>query len=230
MRQEAGKQQMELMQQLQYRAPFKGFDPRSFTSYWSKHKDPIGYLDAIGIEVVVDLLLNQHSPKQIATLLQVSQVLLHKWVHLDEEREKTWEWALNIEADNEMFEGRDLLNNVKPIAEHISKASKQAEHLRYMAKGFGGARWGNKVDIKNTSQATVTYNFNVALTSEQKAAIEGEARVVKNGQALEQGGLDLNELIGAGLSDIDLMAGGKNEVSEEEARLIEQEDNGQGDG
>lgn len=213
---------LSLLEGIRYRAPLKDFDPRSYEAYWSKQTHPFKYLDAIGIELISDLLLHQYSPKQISETLQISQYLLLRWVGADEEREKAWEWALAKEADNQMYEARDILDEVGLLPEAISKAEKQANHRRNMAKGFGNKRWGQKVDVEGKfSFATVSYNFDIALKPEQQEKIiNGQAQLVKEEPA---GLIDFNELIGSGMTipiDIPRM---KEEITNAEAESLEAE-------
>lgn len=209
------------LEDMRYRAPFVAFDPRSYDAYWEKHKYPHKYLDAVGIELVCEMVLNQYSPKQIAQVLQVSQVLLKKWIEADPVKEKQWEWALNHEADNQIFEARDILASAPLVPEALNKAEKQANHLRAMAKGFGTRRWGQKVDVKGDfNVATVSYSFNIALTQDQKQAIESTAKLITEEKPQDQV-IDFKELIGSGLNAVDITVP-EEDLNATEAKAIEQ--------
>jgi hypothetical protein len=212
---------LALLDTLQYRAPYVNFDPRTYPAYWERQQYPLRYLDAIGIEIICDMLLAQLSPKEVGSILQVSQYMLLKWVQADEERRKEWDWALNQEADNQMYQGRDLLVNALG-KDQLDKADKIAGHLRYMAKGFGSKRWGQKVDVTGVNTgATVSYNFNIALTPEQREkAIEGQSREIKQE---EKPALDFKELLGSGLHAVDLTIPGNEKMSYEEAKGCDEE-------
>lgn len=218
---------LELLERLSYKAPFKNFDPRSYPAFYEKHIYPAKYLNAIGIENICELLLNQFSPKEIAILLHISQSFLLRWVQADSLREKEWEWALQHEADNLMFEARDKLKAAfVPADKALDKAEKIANHNRVMAKGFGQKRWGQKGDLTNLGTgANVTYNFNVALTPDQIREIHKKERVIEHDKdpnpPVE---FSFNNFVGSGLDAVDLTLGlkRKEELSYEEAKAQEQ--------
>lgn len=217
---------LELLERLSYRAPFKNFDPRSFPAFYEKHLYPGRYLDAIGIEQICDLLLNQFSPKEISILLQISQSFLLRWVQADVEREKDWEWALQQEADNMMFEARDKLDAAfVPADKALDKAEKQANHNRLMAKGFGQKRWGQKVDVSGVGAGMgVTYNFNVALLPGQQEKLIREKERVIEGKKEEnpEVAFSFEQFLGSVQHvDLSLGLGKKEELTYEEAEAQE---------
>jgi hypothetical protein len=215
---------LQILDKIQYKAPFKHFDPRSYDAFYSKHTHPLQYLEAIGMEIITDLLLNQFSPKQIATALQISQHILMRWIDNDAERKAEWEWALNHEADNLMFEARDKLEEVfVPSDKQLDKAEKIANHKRIMAKGFGQKRWGQKVDVSGIAAgATVTYNFNVGLLPEQQERLVREkASVIEHkGDPNPPVSFDFTNYLGSGLNAIDLTIP-KEDMNYEEAKAQE---------
>lgn len=234
---------LEVLERIQYKAPFKSFNPHAFPAFYTKHTHPIRYLDSIGIDTITDLLLNQFSPKEIATVLQVSQHILMRWVEADVERGKAWEWALVHEADNLMFEARDKLESAfVPADKALDKAERIANHNRLMAKGFGPKRWGQKVDVSGISSgAGVTYNFNVALLpKQQEQLIKEREKIIEYKKANEEDeeglkGFSLEKFIGSGVGAVDLSLGlkPKEELDYEEAQAqesteaVQQEQEGQ---
>lgn len=213
-----------LLEQMQYRSPVGFPDPRSYDTYHDRRLFPKQYLDSIGIDVFVDHILQQFSPKQIAIAYGISQSYLLRWVQLDTERREKWDWALEQEADNMMFDARDKLERAYvPADKALDKAEKLANHNRLMAKGFGQKRWGQKVDVSGLpTGATVTYNFNVALLPGQQ-----EQLVKQKGRLLEQedkknnlDAFNFQNFVGSGLDAVDLSIPDE-KMGAEEARAQE---------
>jgi len=203
-----------------YNKALSEFNPRAYLGYWDRVRNPWTYLDQVDIETICEFLLMDASPREIAQALVIPQRVMLAWVNNEGSRQNAYEEAFQQAADNQMYDAKDLLENTPLYNEAISLAGKRAEHLRHMAKGMGGRRWGNKVDVNQNLTATVSYQFNIALDDKQKArVIEGEARRI---EATQQGptGLDLNELVGAG-GRIDLSVG-KEKMTYEEAQACEE--------
>jgi hypothetical protein len=213
---------LELLERLSYKAPFKNFDPRSYPAFYEKHMYPGKYLNAIGIEQICDLLLNQFSPKEISILLQISQSFLLRWVQADSQREKDWEWALQQEADNLMFDARDKLAAAfVPADKQLDKAEKVANHNRLMAKGFGQKRWGQRVDQVGLGiGAGVIYNFNVALLPGQQEQIVRERERVIEGKVEENPpvAFSFDTFLGSAQGAVDLSIPREEKLSYEEAQ------------
>lgn len=190
-----------ILEQMRYRSPVGFPDPRSYDTYHDRRMFPKRYLDSIGIDVFVDHILNQFSPKQIAITYGISQSYLLRWVHVDQERKDKWEWALEQEADNMMFDARDKLERAYvPADKALDKAEKLANHNRLMAKGFGQKRWGQKVDVSGLpSGATVTYNFNVALLpGQEEKLIRDKSVVAEQGKQENLDSFNFNNFLGSG--------------------------------
>lgn len=214
---------LSVLDQMRYRAARNFPDPRSYEAFYTKHLYPKKYLDAIGIEVFVDHILNQFSPKEIAVAYCISQNYLLRWVQADPVRKEQWDWALEQEADNMMFEARDMLKNAfAPPDKALDKAEKLANHNRLMAKGFGAKRWGQKVDVSGLpAGATVTYNFNVALLPEQKEKlVEQKKRTIEGKKEEETVQFDFKNYLGSGLDAVDLTIP-KEDMGYEEAKAQE---------
>lgn len=207
---------------MRYQAPFEGFNPRAdWQAYQNRLHDPWGYLDSIGIHVVVEMLHHGLHPRAISRQLNVSQNVLLKWIEVDDDRRSQYDWAFENAATNEMYDARDIVDSCGLTSEEINKAGKQAEHRRHLAKGLGARRWGAKLDVNATTTATVNYNFNVELLPHQKQALEGQAQRIEKDQQIQP--LDFNELLGSGLGAIDLSIGVKDKdgLSYEEAAAQE---------
>jgi len=212
---------LDLAMKSRYHPTLANFNPRAYSKYWDRQKDPWGYLDQVGIEVPCEMLLCDAHPREIANAIGVTQRVLLAWVNNDSARQNAYEEAYQQAADNQMFDAKQLLADTPWVNEAISINGKRAEHARHMAKGLGSRRWGNKVDINQNMTATVSYQFNIALDDKQKAqVIEGESRRVGGvPNAIPQ--LDFNDLIGPG-SSIDLGIGKDKGMSYEEAAAQEQ--------
>lgn len=211
---------LDLATKLKYMAPFRGYDFRQpHETYQGRQKDPWRYLDVnVGVEKICEMLMHGIGPRDIAHAINLAQGVIMKWIEADQDRLNAYEWAFAHYADNTMYEARDILDNAPLLSEAINKAGKQAEHRRHMAKGFGAKRWGNKVDINQTMQATVSYNFNVALLPQQKAALEGQyTQVSKDAPPM----VNFNDLLGGSNAAADLVIPGKEKMSYEEAEANE---------
>jgi hypothetical protein len=206
---------------MRYVKSLSEFNPRSFhDEYIDRVKQPRVYLDAVGIDFICEAILNGFSPKEIARQLNIPQTIMLKWIQADDEKYSYYRWALEQEADNQMYDARDKIDNAPLISEAISKASKQAEHRRYMAKGLGPSRWGNKVDVNQNTTATLSYNFNIALdASQRQKVIEGESKRIDE-SADET--LNMDNLIGPGLNVLDFCIPNEG-MGYEEARAQETE-------
>lgn len=186
---------LEAHVKMKYCAPLKEFNRWEYPSYQKRLLDPWAYLDEVGIDTICEFILNGVSPREMCRQLNVSQRVVNAWIRADESRVAAYEQAFQEEADNMMFEGKEILQNTPWQTEAISLSEKRANHLRLMAKGFGSKRWGNKVDVNATVAIGVSYSFDVGLLPNQKAAaIEGECKAIEQPQET----LDINELIGAG--------------------------------
>lgn len=206
---------------MRYSAPLHKFNPRSnWELYINRMKRPIEYLDDIGIYPICEMILMGCGPRDVAIELGISQTILLKWIEDDSDRKKQYEWAINAEGDNKMYEAMKILDDapLDPVA--IGKAAKQAEHRRHMAKGMGAKRWGNKVDVNQNVQATLSYSFDIAVrTSDVSSArvISGEAKKIE-----ETKPFDFNDLLGAG-SAADLLVNEKDGLTYEEAKAQEED-------
>ena len=220
---------LEALERLRYRAAVNFPDPRSYDTFHIKHLHPKRYLDSIGIEIFVDHLLNQSSPKEISAAYCISLSYLLRWVQADAERERQWEWALVHEADNLMFDARDKLDAAfAPPDKALDKAEKQANHARLMAKGFGQKRWGARENAAGglAAGASVIYNFNVALLpGQQEQILREKERVIEHVKVEEDVGVSfsMEKYLGSrqGTVDIDLGLAKKEELSHEEAQAQE---------
>lgn len=204
---------------LRYVAPLNDFNPRAYWDEWQdRQRKPWVYLDAVGIERICDMLFAGLSPKEISRTIGLGLAVILKWIDGDDYRREQYEWALNAEADNMMFEARDVIRDAPLVPEAINKAGKLAEHYRHMSKGFGQKRWGQKVDVNANIGVSLNYHFDVGLTEVQKAkAIEGESRRVEALTApVEQ--FDINNMLGAAEETIPLGTGLKDELTSDEAR------------
>ena len=220
---------LEALEKLRYRAATNFPDPRSYDTFYTKHTHPQRYLDSIGIEIFVDHLLNQSSPKEIAIAYQISLSYILRWVQADAEREKQWEWALVHEADNLMFDARDKLDAAfVPPDKALDKAEKQANHARLMAKGFGQKRWGARENAAGglAAGASVIYNFNVALLpGQQEQILREKERVIEHVKVEEDVGVSFNieQYLGSKQGAVDLTVPKEETLSYEEAHAQEQE-------
>jgi hypothetical protein len=184
-------------------------------------RDPWAYLDAISVEKICDFVLDGFSPQYIANEIGLSQRIILKWIEADPDRRMHYHWALDAHADNMMYEGLEIIDNVDEEQSAIAKASKQIEHRRHMASGFGAKRWGKKLDVNQTSTASVTYNFNIALTEEQKIkTIEQNSRPKALEHAVDV--LDLNSLVGYDATGVPLGIPREEDITYEEAQAIEE--------
>lgn len=202
-----------------YIPSLQGFNPRAYPSYWDRQKQPWKFLDDVGIDTICEFIMNGFSPMYIKQQLSLPQSNIMAWINADDERKTKYDEAFAVNADNEMYAARDILDNVPWHSEAISKAGKQAEHRRHMAKGFGSKRWGAKIDVNQSTTATVHYNFNIALDDKQKAqVIEGESRRI--GVETPQV-LDINQLLGAAVNAVPITIPEKNPLTGDEARAQE---------
>jgi hypothetical protein len=204
----------------QYIPSLCGFNPRAYDSYWNRRKEPWKFLNDVGIDAICEFIMNGFSPMYIKGQLSVPLGTISAWINADDERKTKYDEAFAVMADNAMYEARDLLDDAPLLNEAISKAGKQAEHRRHMAKGFGAKRWGAKISVDQNTTATVHYNFNIALDDKQKAQIiEGESRRI--GPEPSQV-LDINQLIGSGVGAVSLGIGTKESMTYEEAKAQEE--------
>jgi hypothetical protein len=204
----------------QYIPSLRGFNPRAYPGYWNRRKEPHVYLNQIGIDTICEFIMNSFSPTYIKQQLDVPQMVIMAWIDADDERKSKYEYAFQVEADNAMYEARDILDDAPLMNEAISKASKQAEHRRHMAKGFGSKRWGSKLDVNASVAVGVSFNFDVGLLPAQKAALEGEA--IRLPSANQAPPLDLNELIGPAINVVPIEIPEKQPLTGAEARAQEQ--------
>jgi hypothetical protein len=218
---------LEALEKLRYRAASNFPDPRAYDTFYTKHLHPKRYLDSIGIEVFVDHLLNQSSPKEIAIAYQISLSYILRWVQADAEREKQWEWALVHEADNLMYEARDKLDAAfVPPDKALDKAEKQANHARLMAKGFGQKRWGARENAAGglAAGASVIYNFNVALLpGQQEQILRDKERVIEHVKVEDNPVVefDINKYLGSKQGAVDLTIPKEEVLNREEAQAQE---------
>jgi hypothetical protein len=209
---------LEAQVKIKYCAPLKEFNRYEYPSYQHRMQDPWGYLDEVGIDTVCEFILNGVSPREMCRQINVSQRIINAWLRADEGRLAAYEQAFQEEADNMMFEGKEILNNTPMLSEAISLSEKKANHLRLMAKGFGSKRWGSKVDVNATIGVSLNYSFDVGLLPEQQARIiEGECKAIEQAPAV----LDVNELIGAG-GAADLIIPKTEHLTYEEAKAQEE--------
>ena len=146
-----------------YIPSLQGFNPRAYPSYWDRQKQPWKFLDDVGIDTICEFIMNGFSPMYIKQQLSLPQSNIMAWINADDERKTKYDEAFAVNADNEMYAARDILDNVPWHSEAISKAGKQAEHRRHMAKGFGAKRWGSKLDVNTSVAVGVSFNFDVGL-------------------------------------------------------------------
>lgn len=197
-----------------------GFNPRAYDSYWNRRKEPWQFLTDVGIETICEFIMNGFSPMYIKGQLSIPLSNLTAWINADDERKTKYDDALAVAADNAMYEARDILDDAPLLNEAISKAAKQAEHRRHMAKGFGYKRWGSKLDVNTSVAVGVSFNFDVGLLPAQTAAIEAQAtRLPSANQAPP---LDLNELIGPAINVVPIAIPEKHPLTGAEACAQEQ--------
>jgi hypothetical protein len=203
----------------QYIPALAGFNPRAYDSYWDRKKQPWKFLDDVGIDAICEFIMNGFSPMYIKGQLSLPLGTITAWIGADDERKAKYEEAFAINADNEMYLARDLLDDAPLLNEAISKAGKQAEHRRHMAKGFGAKRWGSKLDVNTSVAVGVSFNFDVGLLPTQQAAIEAKATHLP--AANQAPALDLNELIGPAINVVPIAIPEKQPLTSEEARAQE---------
>jgi hypothetical protein len=204
-----------------YSALHSGFDRYAFKELFEdRFRNPWPYLDAIGIDKICDFVLDGFPPQYIASEIGLPQRTILKWIEADGERAQAYAWALNANADNLMYEGLDIIDGVAEEQAAISKASKQIEHRRHMASGFGAKRWGKKIDVNQNQTASVTYNFNIALSEGQQEKLINDQRSRPLSAENVADVLDLNSLVGVDLSKVPLSVPGET-LSYEEAEAIE---------
>lgn len=196
------------------------FDPRQYgwSDYLNRKTAPWKHLDNIGISRICEMLSYGMSPKRIAEKIGLSSAVIAKWIEADTGRNEEYQWAFSQYADNAMYDAREIIDDAHPDSDSLKKAALQADHRRHMAKGFGVKRWGNKVDVNQNVNATVSYNFNIGLLPAQKAALEGEARRVEKDSV---GPVDINELLGPGIDVVDLSVPNNTGMTYEEASAQE---------
>src|ERR1700679_1646666 len=158
----------------QYIPALAGFNRRAYDSYWDRQKQPWRFLDDVGIDAICEFIMNGFSPMYIKGELSLPLGTIMAWINSDDERKTKYDEAFAINADNEMYEARDLLDNAPLLNEAISKAGKQAEHRRHMAKGFGAKRWGSKLDVNTSVAVGASFNFDVGLLPTHTPPLEAK--------------------------------------------------------
>lgn len=132
-------------------------------------------LDAFGIEALCDRLVAGETQTAICKSLKVTKGSLRRWITLDAERQARVHEA-RIEAAEAFEEMADegLRNAKNPF--QLMKARERAHHLRWKASKADPRRYGDKLQVDQTTTVVNLSDEEIARRKAEIAAQLAEAR------------------------------------------------------
>lgn len=158
----------------------KTFDARSYPAYWRRAYDPEALLEEIGEWRIAEMLQQGWSEDYIAKLCDVSLYAFRRWMRSDPRRETVFEEATRMAAGHYVGKAEDLITTARNDFE-LKKASKLAEHYRWMAERMDRPRFGQQVKVQNENVQPMQFHFDVHTNARKSTVIDG-----KSGKVLEE--------------------------------------------
>lgn len=138
-----------------------GFTPETLYNFPARHIIPEQYLEEVGIRRIAEMLCYGVSIRHVANYLQVSPIVLKKWIRSDPEKMEFYNLALEVAGEEFAFKALEDLENADIHSKaDVARASAVAEHLRFMAKSYNKELFSERKEIKGT--ATTPFVLNVS--------------------------------------------------------------------
>lgn len=148
-----------------------GFTPEAMYSYPARHIIPEQFLEEVGIRRIAEMLCYGISTREVATYLQISPVLLRRWIKEDPERASYYQTALEIAGEEFAFRAITELEDADIHSKaDVARVTAMADHLRFMAKSFNKDTFSERKEIKGTS--TAPFVLNVSFDRKRNPVIE----------------------------------------------------------
>lgn len=106
--------------------------------------------DALGIDAIVEMILDGHSLRTIAKAADASVGRLVAWIAAEDERSKRIQFARQLAADIYADKAQDALEDAKGTKIEIARARELAQHFRWKASMSNPRRFGTKVELNAT--------------------------------------------------------------------------------
>jgi hypothetical protein len=151
-----------------------GFTPEALYNFPARHIIPEQYLEEVGIRRIAEMLCYGVSTRHVSNYLQISPVILKRWIKEDSERLEFYNTALEIAGEEFAFKAIDDLENADINSKaDVARASAMAEHLRFMAKSYNKELFSERKEIKGTT--TAPFVLNVSFDRRDKPTIDLDA-------------------------------------------------------
>jgi hypothetical protein len=140
---------------------FRGFQPRAYPLWAERHRQPVAFLEQVGIEKIGEMVQHGLSLGEVAAALDVSTRVMRKWLQRDVERLREVEEARRWAADEERAQAKAVLYNHVAFPD-TARAKAIADHHQWTAERWDKELYGKslKVDASLTTRA-ISYTFNL---------------------------------------------------------------------
>lgn len=133
-------------------------------------------LDAIGIDAIVEMIVDGQSYRQIAGKAGVSLSLLAGWMDANPERSRACARARELSAQAFDEQALRVVETAKDVFA-LAKAKEMAVHLRWRAKAANPRRYGDKVALGGSDDLPPMQTRSVvSLSNEELLAIAAQAK------------------------------------------------------
>ena len=133
-------------------------------------------LDAIGIDAIVEMIVDGQSYRQIAGKAGVSLSLLAGWMDANPERSRACARARELSAQAFDEQALRVVETAKDVFA-LAKAKEMAVHLRWRAKAANPRRYGDKVALGGSDDLPpMQTRTAVSLSNEELLAIAARAK------------------------------------------------------
>lgn len=140
---------------------YEKFNPRAYTTYWTRLQYPLEYLEQVGIEKVAELTHHGLSPGEIAKLLCINSLIVRRWVESCPEYEEEIERARRYIGNERAYQALRVLEASSTAPEDLAKA--KALSGAYMSHSQSQDRpgWGKHQTVDQKISATMNYSFDL---------------------------------------------------------------------